>query len=1067
MRQHAGQAARRVLVLTRRLLSLAFALAIAGLAVLLALTVRLSGGPIELPWLVRQLEAALDTDPTGPLWHIGTAELAWEGFAGGLDRPLDIRVTGVTLATADGRVLARLPEARVSFAMRELLLRQRLIPRGLELRGPELHVRRTAAEGLTLDLSPPPPDPDAPFPGTEPALTVDSIVASLLRPIALGADDPLSQLRRIAVREAILAVDDRIAARHWSARNVTLDLRRADTGGAEGTAAFDAPLGTQTLHLDAQIALNNTADAVRADLRLSPLNPARLAADLAFLPQARAIDADAALEASLVLDRALSFRRGEARLRLGAGRIAVARGSIPISTASASARFDRAAVSLSGIAATIPTPSGPPAHLEASGSLAFAPAGYDAALAITLDQIAATDLGGMWPEGVAGKGTKPWIMQNITAGIAQDLHVAIALHAPPDLSDISVTSLSGGMRADGITLHWLPPVPPIEQAQAELTFVSPDIIDFAFTAGRQGALRLTNGLVRIFGLSVRDQVADISADIAGPLAEVIALLRHPRMRLLDRRPIEMRDPAGTATGRLDITALPLESWLTVEDVKLKAAAKLTGVHLGAIAAGRDLDQGSLDLTASNDGLKVTGTAMLAGMASKLALDMDFRPGAPGQIVQSVTASATPDPAQLAAAGLDLGAVIQGAAPVTLIWRSRRDGKGELSVTADLAPATIALDAIGFTKPAGRPAKADLRASLDRDRIAAIDRLTLTGEGIDAEARIGFTAGRPATASIPRLRLGADTDLRADIGWPARDGAPWRITLGGATIDATAQLRHTPADAPPGPPYVLDAKLDRALLGEGRRMTQVVLHAEHDGRITRALHLAARAGSGPFTISIAPVLGGRTLTGTADDAGALLHALDLVDDMQGGAMALAGRYDDSTAAHRLTGNATITDFRMTKTPGLAKLLQAMTFYGLVELVRGPGLGFARLEAPFSLSGDTLELNDARAYNSSLGMTAKGRVDMATGRCDIGGTIVPAYFFNSLLGNLPLIGRLFSAERGGGLFAANYRLTGDCNDPSVGVNPLAALTPGFLRGIFGLFDSPDAPAPPPGAPASPVN
>ena len=102
-----------------------------------------------------------------------------------------------------------------------------------------------------------------------------------------------------------------------------------------------------------------------------------------------------------------------------------------------------------------------------------------------------------------------------------------------------------------------------------------------------------------------------------------------------------------------------------------------------------------------------------------------------------------------------------------------------------------------------------------------------------------------------------------------------------------------------------------------------------------------------------------------------------------------------------------------------------------------------------------------------MTAKGRIDMARGRCDVGGTIVPAYFFNSLLGNLPLIGRLFSAERGGGLFAANYSLSGDCNDPAIGINPLAALTPGFLRGIFGLFDTPDAPSNAPRAPASPAH
>jgi hypothetical protein len=58
-------------------------------------------------------------------------------------------------------------------------------------------------------------------------------------------------------------------------------------------------------------------------------------------------------------------------------------------------------------------------------------------------------------------------------------------------------------------------------------------------------------------------------------------------------------------------------------------------------------------------------------------------------------------------------------------------------------------------------------------------------------------------------------------------------------------------------------------------------------------------------------------------------------------------------------------------------------------------------------------------------------------------------NSFLGGIPVIGRLFSPERGGGLFAATYSVRGSLRDPAVTVNPLAALTPGFLRGLFGIF------------------
>ena len=98
-----------------------------------------------------------------------------------------------------------------------------------------------------------------------------------------------------------------------------------------------------------------------------------------------------------------------------------------------------------------------------------------------------------------------------------------------------------------------------------------------------------------------------------------------------------------------------------------------------------------------------------------------------------------------------------------------------------------------------------------------------------------------------------------------------------------------------------------------------------------------------------------------------------------------------------------------------------------------------------------LNDARAYNSSLGLTAKGSIALSSGRASLSGTIVPVYFFNAMLGRLPLVGKLFSPEEGGGVFAARFGVEGPIGDPSISVNPVSALTPGFLRGIFGVFDS----------------
>ena len=62
------------------------------------------------------------------------------------------------------------------------------------------------------------------------------------------------------------------------------------------------------------------------------------------------------------------------------------------------------------------------------------------------------------------------------------------------------------------------------------------------------------------------------------------------------------------------------------------------------------------------------------------------------------------------------------------------------------------------------------------------------------------------------------------------------------------------------------------------------------------------------------------------------------------------------------------------------------------------------------------------------------------------MVPAWAVNRLPGRLPVVGRLFSPEREGGVLAATLTLRGPFDDPAVHVNPLAALLPGALRTLL---------------------
>ena len=132
---------------------------------------------------------------------------------------------------------------------------------------------------------------------------------------------------------------------------------------------------------------------------------------------------------------------------------------------------------------------------------------------------------------------------------------------------------------------------------------------------------------------------------------------------------------------------------------------------------------------------------------------------------------------------------------------------------------------------------------------------------------------------------------------------------------------------------------------------------------------------------------------------------------------------------------------------ARRVAALT--GALDVLSGSGIHFSTLIAPFTLTDGVIELSDARTSGTELGLTAKGQIDLTHDRLALEGTIVPLYAVNSALSRIPLIGGLFSAEKGGGIIAMNYSLKGPTSDPSVSVNPLSVLTPGFLRQFFDLF------------------
>lgn len=1038
--------------LLNTLLALVLMLGLAGSVAIGALAWRLSQGPLAIDQLARLLEGHFNAEGRARI-AIGGAALAWEGFGRGVDRPLDVRLSEVRLFDGAGAEVVSLPAGEVSLGLRSLLL-GRIEPRAIALTGLRLVLIREADGAIRLDLGRRGEAEEGPAGGDA------AVLAELgLTPLAEGEAPPRwAALRRLLVRSGDLVVEDRQLGARWTIPDAAVELRRVPAPGgtaiaAEASGIAHAGDARLPLALRARLAPDGSAEA---EVTVAPVEPAALAAALPALAPLAAVEAS--VSGTLSLTRAADGAIGAGRLRamLGPGRVSLPGAApVPVTAAALVARYGADGITIDEARLVLQGTDGPSPTLTASGHAAPDEAGaWIGEGTVTLDAIAATDLPRLWPASVAPK-PRAWITANITEGLARDLAVTLRATLPAARDGVRLDHVAGGLRAEGVTVHYLRPMPPVEGIAAELRLGLTEI-GIAAREGRLGAIAVPEGTVRISALDQPMEQAEIAFRVRAPLAEAIRLLEHPRANLLSRRPLP---PGITGTGEAAVTiGFPLKNDLGFEEIAVTATARTEDGRVPDLLAGHAFERARIALTVNEQGLRLSGNGQFGAIRADVQGEMDFRSGPASQVVERFSARVPAQEGIPAMFDIDLAPYLTGPISGEAVLETRRNGQGTATVRAELREARLAVDELGVEKPPGSPARGEGRLTLARGRLTGAEITRLEAGDIGGRARFTVTrAGRLDRIEVAEARLGASR-LAGSVQLPGERGGAYAVSLRGAVLDLSG--RSAPAleqgggeaRGARGPQIGIEAALDRVVFRPGHELAELRGRGmvQPGGVIARA-DVTARAGErGTVRAAIAPDGQGRALTLTADDAGATLNALGVITTMAGGTMSVRGRYDDTQPGRPLTGEAEILSFRLREAPAAARVLQAMTLYGLLDLARGPGLAFDRAVAAFTLTDGTLELRDARAFGASLGFTAKGRIDRRAETIDLEGTIVPAYILNSLLGYIPLIGRLFSPEQGGGLFAATYRVRGPLADPEASVNPLAALTPGFLRGLFGIFE-----------------
>ncbi len=1004
-----------------------------------AVSWRLSQGPVSLAILTPYLEDAIRFSDADLRVALDDTVLTWAGW----QRTLDIRAVNVRLGTVDGPTVAVLPQMSIGLSMRALAF-GKLVPNSVDLIGLKLRIVRRADGSLDYGVG-----------GADEDDSNEQAVAIFLRELAQESKAG-SRLNRLSILDAEVVFDDQQMLASLAAEGADLVLWR-DVGGIRGNLDFAVQLGQRLARLSVSGRYDRISRATGLSLGFADLEPAQLAGHGGVLTKLAGIRLPVSGRIDMAVDDAWRLQRIGFDATAEAGVVELpelfgqsialddwqGRGTLDPSFQSVT--FDSFRFRAGTMTADL------------AGALAFGEAGLGVKLKGSVNDLAGQEISRYWPIGLA-KEARRWVDRNLRGGTVNRLEVdldltpeMIAQNAyPPD-------ALLLEFDFEDVASTYLGDMTPLTGASGKGRL---DLRRFDLEAGQAmaGELRLSDAKLTIDNILKRGPVADIGFVVTGRAADQLALIDMKPLLLTRKMGLVPDKVGGLAATRVRLK-VPLKAGLTTDMVGVVAAANIRDGALADILDRWDLSEGKLTLRADGKGLDLEGEASLNGVPMKLQWVQEFRPKGPYGSRYELAGRI--DDADRRALNLPLDPWLRGPVDMTLKLDAGPKGQAAGKVALDLADATLDVAPALWRKAPQTPAKMTFDIAIDPDGAIRLSRIDYRGDGVRAAGEADLAPG----GGLERLTL-----RRADFGenrlavtWVAQrngtfttvsgetiDLRPWVDVLFSKRSDSASSGGAGPAT---GPIDTVVVNAERAILNGGVSVRDFALRLKQVGDLTIYADADGAFADGQAVNLLLQASGaGRKLRLTSEDAGRLARALDLHDSIVGGDFRLIGTYADDQPGAPFTGEIRMRKLKLTKAPLLAKILSLGSLTGIGDLLGGEGIRFTEATVRLRTADGIMEIKKGAAHGPALGITTRGAIDLRSETLKLRGNIIPAYTLNSVLGYIPLLGKLLVPD-GEGIFGMTYTLTGPVDDPNPGVNPLSALAPGILRCMFfcpGLVD-----------------
>lgn len=666
------------------------------------------------------------------------------------------------------------------------------------------------------------------------------------------------------------------------------------------------------------------------------------------------------------------------------------------------------------------------------------------AIQAALSEVRVADLHRLWPAGVA-EGGRQWVIANVADGRVNTARLGYSRDAAGQ------EAVQLDFDYQGLTVHYRRPMPPVLDGAGHAVLEG-STLRFTIDKGRINGLDVKGSQVRLVNLGRDGEAATIDLAGRGVVRNLLHVLDSPPLGYISAFGLKPADVGGAFTLRGGIR-IPLLVDVRMDQVTFNARANGKALSVPDVLDGHDLKDGDMVVTVDGNGLTATGTGRIGPQMAHIRWRESFDAKASRPSRYQINASTDLD--RLRALGVDLGNLIEGPIGLSLDLAGRGQTIDDGRVTADFKDALIVLPGLGVSKAIGQPGATRLSLTRQNDRYR-IDDLVVSLPGFSLSGRGEMNPGAGTRRWFLKRIQTREFTASADI--IDTDDKPTLVTVRGDSFDLKPMLgrlfapaaRPGPPPAGPGsrwPDMKGTARFDDVRMYNDESLEGAEIAFETGGNLLSQLSFTAKLGPSERISATVRSLGTtRQFAIESPDAGRLARAFDIYNSGANGRLVVQGTARGTGATLELDGHARMTDFRVSQAPGLAKLLTIASLTGLRDTLQGRGIVFETVKVPFSLRNGVITLKNASAVGPAMGITMEGQFQQSLHQSNLKGVIVPSYTLNSLLGKIPLVGRLVVGGRHEGVIGFNYRIEGNALNPKVSVNPASGLAPGFLRHLF---------------------